>query len=129
MNRPRSNARRNERDARTLDSPERRRTSHHGQIPQVPIPQPFQIPPPAPPAGPLQFNDPFLNNYVPPALSPINHTPHLPQLPVYQHLPPNLAQGSATTFGPYPRWSRSRSRSWSWQRSWSSTCSSTCSTC
>ena len=92
MNTPRSNARQNKHNTRMLDSPERRRTPHRGQISQVSIPQPFQIPPPAPPAGPLQFNDSFLNNYVSPPPPPINP---MFQPPVYQHLPPNLAQALA----------------------------------
>jgi hypothetical protein len=67
---PRSNARRNERDARTLNSPERRRTP---QVPQLPPPvQPFQLPP-APIIGPIQFVDPFQNNYVPPPPPAIQH--------------------------------------------------------
>jgi hypothetical protein len=78
-NTPRSNARRAERDGRTLETPERRR------LPQEPPlnlpPQPFPLPPPAPPAGPHQFDDPFQNNYVGPSR--------------YQHLPANLAQSIA----------------------------------
>jgi hypothetical protein len=106
-NTPRSNARRNERDSCTLDSPERRRTP---QVPRLPPPvQPFQLPAfPAPLIGPFQFADPFQDNYAPlPAIiQPQNNHPapayqhipvHPPPLqplapPVYQHLPPDLAQ-------------------------------------
>jgi len=83
INTPRSNARRNEREGRTLDTPERRR------IPQGPRldlpPQPFALPAVIPPPiiGPIQFNDPFQNNYAPaPA-------------PVYHHLPAHLAHAVA----------------------------------
>ena len=62
MNTPRSNARQNKRDAWTLNSPERRRTPQGPQL--APHPQPFQLPP-SPPMGPLQFYDPFQNNYAP----------------------------------------------------------------
>ena len=78
LNTPRSNARRTERDTRILDSPERRRIPGP-QFP--PLPQPFPLL--APSVGPLQFNDPFQNNY---ASGP---------LPVYRHLPANLAQAVA----------------------------------
>ena len=78
MSTPRSSARRAERDARTIDSPERRRIPGP-QLP--PPPQPFQLPTPAPLAGPTQSNDPFQNNYAP--------------APRYQHLPANLAQAVA----------------------------------
>lgn len=81
MNTPRSNARRNERDARTLDSPEHRRTPAGPRL-DLP-PQPFHLPAAVPPVGPIQFNDPFQNNYAPaPA-------------PVYHHLPRDLAQAVA----------------------------------
>ncbi len=83
-NTPRSNARRNERDARTLNTPERRRIPAGPQL-DLP-PQPFLFPLPAAaalPVGPVQFNNPFQNNYAPaPA-------------PVYHHLPINLAQAAA----------------------------------
>jgi hypothetical protein len=83
INTPRSNARRNEREGRTLDTPERRR------IPglQLPAPpQPFELAVPAPLPGPVQHDDPFQINYVP-APGPAH--------PVYQHLPANLAQAVA----------------------------------
>ena len=79
-NTPRSNARRNERDARTLDSPERRRIPPptFGPVPRLDVSQPAHSLPPFAP-GPVQHNDPFQNNYAPaPA--------------VYQHLPAHLAQ-------------------------------------
>ena len=80
-NTPRSNARRTERDARTLDSPERRRIPAGPRL-DLP-PQPFPLPLPAAPVGPVQFNDPFQNNFAPaPA-------------PVYNHLPAHLAQAVA----------------------------------
>jgi len=82
-NTPRSNARRNEREGRTLETPERRR------IPQGPRldlpPQPFALPAVAPIVGPIQFDDPFQNNYAP-APAPA---------PVYNHLPAHLAQAVA----------------------------------
>ena len=95
QNTPRSNARRNERDARTLDSPERRR------IPPLmlgvlhpALPAPAPVPPlmlgvlhpaqPLPVPGPLQHEDPFQNNFVP-----------APEPPAYQHLPAHLAQALA----------------------------------
>ena len=83
-NTPRSNARRNEREGRTLETPERRR------IPQGPRldlpPQPFALPAVAPIVGPIQFDDPFQNNYAPtPAPAPA----------VYHHLPAHLAQAVA----------------------------------
>ena len=60
-----------------LDTPERRRIPAG---PQLDLPsQPFSMPAAAFPVGPLQFHDPFQNNYAPaPA-------------PAYHHLPPNLA--------------------------------------
>ena len=76
---PRSNARRAERAARTIDSPERRRIPGP-RLP--PPPQPFQLPAPAPLAGPTQFDDPFLNNFAAPP-------------PRFQHLPAHLAQAVA----------------------------------
>jgi len=82
-NTPRSNARRNERDARTLDSPERRRIPTGPQL-DLP-PRPFPLPAAALPVGPIQFNDPFQNNYAP-APAPA---------PAYRHLPVNLAQAAA----------------------------------
>ncbi len=83
-NTPRSNARRNERDGRTLDSPERRRIPQGPQGPQLDLPpQPFPLPANALPVGPVQFNDPFQNNYAPPPAS------------IYQHLPAHLAQAVA----------------------------------
>jgi len=49
-------------------------------------PQPFALPAALPPPiEPIQFNDPFQNNYAP-APAPA---------PVYQHLPLNLAQAVA----------------------------------
>ena len=81
-NTPRSNARQNERDARTLDTPERRRIPAGPQL--DPPPQPFPLPAAAFPAGPIQFNDPFQNNYAAP-----------PPVPAYHHLPANLAQAVA----------------------------------
>jgi hypothetical protein len=85
-NTPRSNARRNERNARTLDSPERRRTP---QVPRLAPPvQPFQLPAfPPPQIGPTQSNDPFQNNYAPPATIPPQNA--------YHHLPAHLAQAVA----------------------------------
>ena len=87
INTPRSNARRNEREGRTLDSPERRR------IPQGPRldlpPQPFPLPALPAPIGPIQFNDPFQNNYAPPLQN------NNPAIPAYQHLPAHLAQALA----------------------------------
>jgi hypothetical protein len=80
-NTPRSNARRNERDARTLDSPERRRIPAGPRL-DLP-PQPFPLPAAVPPIGLNQFDDPFQNNYAP------------PPAPVYNHLPINLAQAVA----------------------------------
>ena len=91
MNTPRSNARRTKRNARMLDSPERRKTP---QAPQLPFIQPFQQPAfPAPPIGPIQFNDPFQNNFaLPPAVvQPQNNHP----APAYRHLPAHLAQAVA----------------------------------
>ncbi len=77
-NTPQSNARRTKRDTRILDSPKQWRIPGP-QFP--PLSQPFQLP--VPPVGPLQFNDPFQNNY---ASGP---------LPIYCHLPANLAQAVA----------------------------------
>ncbi len=84
-NTPRSNARRNERDGRTLDTPERRRIP---QGPQLDLPpQPFALPAATVPIGPIQFDDPFQNNYAPaPAPAPA---------PVYHHLPAHLAEAVA----------------------------------
>jgi len=79
INTPQSTARRNERDGRTLETPERRRIPAGPQL-NLP-PQPFPLPAPAPPVGPIQFNDPFQNNYAP--------------APVYNHLPAHLAQAVA----------------------------------
>ncbi len=81
INTPRSNARRNEHDACTLDTPERQRIPAGSQL-NLP-PQPFPLPAPAPPIGQIQFNDPFQNNYAP------------PPVPIYQHLPAHLAQAAA----------------------------------
>lgn len=82
-NTPRSSARRAERDARTIDSPERRRIPGPRLPAPIPLPQPFQLPAPAPVAGPSQFEDPFLNNYVAPP-------------PRFQNLPVHLAQAYAS---------------------------------
>jgi hypothetical protein len=90
---PRSSARRNERDARTLDSPERRRIPGP-LLPPPPLPQPFIFPAPAPIAGPSQSVDPFQNNYVQP--------------PRYQHLPTNLMQAYAQLPPLQPRRGRGR---------------------
>ena len=86
-NTPRSNARRNEREGRTLETPERRR------IPQGPRldlpPQPFALPAVAPIVGPIQFDDPFQNNFASASVSA--PTP----APIYNHLPAHLAQAVA----------------------------------
>ena len=94
MNTPRSNARRNERDARTLDTPERRRIPAGPRL-DLP-PQPFPLPVAALPVGPPQFNDPFQNNYAP--------------APVYHHLPVNLAQAAANLPPLLPARGRGRGR-------------------
>ena len=83
-NTPQLNARRNERDARTLDSPQRRRIPAPPVFRPVPI---LDVPYPALPmppalAGPSQHHDPFRNNFAP-----------APQ--VYGHLPAHLAQALA----------------------------------
>ncbi len=88
-NTPRSNARRNERDGRTLDTPERRRIP---QGPQLDLPpQPFPLAAAALPVGPIQSNDPFQNNYAP---APAPATAPAPA-PVYHYLPAHLAQAAA----------------------------------
>ena len=78
-NTPRSNTRRNEREARTLNTPERRRIPAGPRL-DLP-PQPFPLPAAAQPVGPIQFNDPFQINYAP--------------APAYHHLPAHLAQAVA----------------------------------
>ena len=87
-NTPRQNqalARQAERNNHILDSPQHHRTPHHVRMerlaPAVPpllIHAPHNIPPVA---GPVQHDDPFNANYAQP-----------PAHPVYQHLPPDLAQ-------------------------------------
>ena len=87
-NTPRSNAQRNERDTRTLDTLECRRIPAGPQL-DLP-PQPFPLLAAAFPVGPIQFHDPFQNNYAPasapaPAPAPVQ---------AYHHLPINLAQAA-----------------------------------
>ena len=82
-NTPRSNAQRNERDARTLDTPERRRIPAGPRLDLPPLP--FPLPAAAQPVGPIQFNDPFQINFAP-APAPA---------PAYHHLPAHLAQAVA----------------------------------
>jgi len=86
-NTPRRNqalARQAERDDRILDSPQHHRTPHHIRTERLahdhPVPPPiFHAPNNIPlVAGPVQHDNPFNANYVPP--------------PVYQHLPQDLAQ-------------------------------------
>ena len=75
-------ARQAERDDRTLDSPQRHQTSHHIRIERLAhaVPPPIFHAPHIPVAtGPAQYDNPFNANYAPP-------------LPVYQHLPQDLAQ-------------------------------------
>jgi hypothetical protein len=111
---PRSNARRNERDARTLDTPERRRIPAGPRL--DPLPQPFPVPAPPIPVGSVQNNDPFQNNYAPapvyhhlpahlalavaqlPSLQPVNRgrgRGRNHSIPAYQNFPPHLAEAVA----------------------------------
>ncbi len=75
-------ARQAERDDHILDSPQHHQIPHHVRMkrlaPAVPLPL-FHAPPSV--AGPVQHDDPFNANYAQP-----------PAHPVYQHLPPDLAQ-------------------------------------
>ena len=87
-NTPRRNqalARQADRNDRILDSPQHHQTPHHVRMermePTVPLPL-FHAQHNTPPiAGPVQHDDPFNANYAQP-----------PAPPVYQHLPPDLAQ-------------------------------------
>ena len=105
-NTPRRNqalARQAEWDDHILDSPQHHRTPHHVRMermaPAVPPPlfhAPHNIPPVA---GPVQHDDPFNVNYAQP-----------PVPPVYQHLPPDLAQRLAALPPLIPVHGRGRGR-------------------
>ena len=95
---PQSNARRNERDTRTLDSPQRCHIPAppvFGPVPILNVPYPVLPMPPAL-AGPSQHQDPFRNNFAP-----------APQ--AYGHLPAHLAQALAQ-LPPLPTRGRGRGR-------------------
>src|SRR5260370_16113433 len=99
INPPRSTAQRNKHEGRTLDTPECQRTPRGPQL-DLP-PPPFPLPAAVPPIGPIQFNDPFQNNYVP-ASAPA---------PACHHLPAHLVQAVAQLPPLQPVRRRGRGRS------------------